>query len=310
MTSNRPTNSVRLAALERLAKANRDDENPDSMDFAPTSWSELERTSFTDGVNDLLAYQEARVAEEEQRKVEEVRQQALRRTLQRAKARKWEAELIEKQRREDVERRVEEARARAAAAAEDLLVERRAELDTQLAQQVYSDAFERELTEVSVQRCKRRWGLAIQSTLAAAALGCVVWVSAMSQARTDAGDALAAQRDIAADEAMAAHTRVAELQAEIDRRVSMTESERGLLESQLKQAELELAEAEKAQEEAKRRRTTTPRKWAKAIVPMKPAAVKKTTDGSTKSTTDSVKVAADEALSEGCLPYDPLCFEL
>jgi hypothetical protein len=282
------------------------------MEFAPASWSDLERTSFTEGLDDLMANQEERVAEEERQKAEEVRQVALRRALQRAKARKWEQEQMEKNRARELELRVEQARRLAQDQANDMLAERRAELDHALENQIVEDGWEQELTVAKVQQSKRRYGLLAQSTLAAAAVGVVVWVSALSQARTMTGDQLAAQRDLAADHEFAAQTRVAELRGEIERRVSMTGDEKRLLEDQLRSAEQRLAEAEQEREaiDLRQPKRQAPKRLAKKIVPLKKAPAKVDADSAPSAVTDDVRVATDEPVMEECLPYDPLCFKL
>ena len=114
MTCRRPTISVRMEVLDRLARAASEPDAPDSMEFAPVSWRELDRDSLTDGLNDLLAYQAQRVNEEEQAQLEELRQQALKRARQREEARRWEHEIMEKNRAASLGRRIEEARERAA----------------------------------------------------------------------------------------------------------------------------------------------------------------------------------------------------
>ena len=310
MTSRRPTTAARLSVLERLAQANRD-EGPDSTQFTRASWTDLERCSFLDGLNDLLEHQEERVAAEERRKVEEVREQALGRALQRARARRWEHQQIERAREERLERRIEDAQREAAEEAADLAADRQAIYDARLDAQSAAETWEREVTGAAVVQSKRRWGVALQASLAAAALICVVGYSALSQSKSAAGEELAAQWDLAADHERSAQTRVAELEAEIERRVNLTVSEKKLLEGELQSARQELAAAEKEKEEVDRRRprrASTPTRLA--VLPttkVKPQATPKTPSSTVDS---SVKLATEEGAGDGCLPYDPLCFEL
>src|SRR5690606_5416362 len=60
MTCRRPTISVRMEVLGRLARANSDPDAPDSLEFTPASLRTLARDSFLEGLTELLAAQAER----------------------------------------------------------------------------------------------------------------------------------------------------------------------------------------------------------------------------------------------------------
>ncbi len=314
MTCRRPTVSVRMEVLERLARANSEPGAPDSMEYAPVSWKELDRNSFNEGLSDLLAYQEERVRESERQKLEELEHKARRRAEQRDLARKWEKQQMEQKRSEAFERRLQEAKERAAEQAQDELSDRRALFDSELRIVAHENAWEREVTEANVQRKKKKYARIAQGLALAAALVGVVWTSALDRAKTQSAAEVAELWQAAESEQASAQKRVAELESEIQRRVNLTEEERAWLDDELAEARADLDATNKELEEIDRRRPVErPSKMARAIEPVKSPAPKSSTGSSPKNagTSDSsVRVATDEAPTEGCLAYDPLCFDL
>lgn len=311
MTCRRPTISVRTEVLERLAQANSDSDAPDSLEFAPTSWSTLDRDSFTEGVSELLAYQDERVREEERSLAEELRERALQRAKQRAQARRWENEMVERNRQEMLDRRIEEARERIAEQIREEIRTRRARLSSELEARAQTNASEQEAVKAKVAHIKRRYARTSQAFLAAAALVGVVWVSVFGQARSSADEEMVQIWQDSRVQELSAENRVAELEAEIARRVNLSESERAWLETELGEARASLDASKKEREEVDRRRPVErPSKMARTLSPVTENQQAKAESVKASSVPSSVRVATDEVKGDGCLPYDPLCFDL
>jgi hypothetical protein len=135
----------------------------------------------------------------------------------------------------------------------------------------------------------------------------------LGQARSATSDELAQLWQESQADELSAETRVAELEAEIDRRVNLTESEREWLEKELHSAQASLHETRKNREEIDRRRPVErPSKMAQNLLPSKNAQPQKPVDAISKdgSITNSVRVATDEVKDSGCSEFDPLCFDL
>lgn len=313
MTCRKPTISVRMEVLQRLARANADPQGPDSLEFAPVSWRDLDRDSFTEGLNELLSYQNERVREEERRQAGELRQQALHRARQRAQARRWEQETVERRRAELLELRIEEARKRAAMEVQDQLTGRRAVLSSELGVRARENAHEHDVAKATIADAKRRLSRTSQAFLAAAALSCAVWVAASGKARSSASEEMAQVWQDSQAQELAAETRVAELEAEIDRRANISESERAWLERELGEARAAFDVSKKESEELDRRRPVErPSKMARALAPVTDSknGEAKTDQLQESATPNSVRVATDVVQEDSCLAYDPLCFNL
>lgn len=313
MTCRKPTISVRMETLERLARANSDPDAPDSLEFCPMSWRDLDRDSLTEGLNELLAYQAERQANAERRQKEEDLEKARWREQQRAQALRWEQQLIERRRGELLLRRVEAARERAAEEIQGQLTQKQARLSADLKVRAHENAFLQEVAKEDVLRKKKRLARTAQVFLAAAGLVGVVWVSAFSHARKTAGEELAEQWQASQAQELSAETRVLELESEIERRVNLTESEREWLQTELGEARAALDASKKEREEIDRRRPVErPSKMAQNLVPV-PDSTRKPENSSLSEDTlarDSLRVATDVVADDGCSDFDPLCFDL
>jgi hypothetical protein len=304
MISKQPSVSARFALLDRLSRECAD--APESRDFAPASLSELERCSLTDGVLDLLAYQEERVREEERKHLHEVEQQARRRADQRAQARKWERDLMEENRRREFALRLEEARLLATEEAKQRKAEYHAQLGQVLAAKAREAELAQEITKIGLDREKKQWRWGMFVTLAAAAAATLFWVVTPSHVSNSVSAEVAALWEQAAETASVARARVAALEEEIQQRAHLSAGEKSQLEMELTAARLELAQAEKANESVDRRPPTTegPRRLAatpvatiqKAVIPQ-------------KASDEGARVAS-EWTKPSCNAYDPMCFDL
>lgn len=312
MTCRRPTISVHLEVLERLARANADADAPDSLEFTPVSWRELDRNSLSDGITDLLIVQADRVRKDEEERIETLRQKAEARAERQAEALRWEKDLMEQKRAERLARRISEARVRAAVEVEDELEHRRALLSSKQKSRAHELTLEAEVVKADVIHSKKRWARTSQAFLAAAALVGVVWVSALGQARTTAGEELAEVWQASKAQEFAAETRVAELEAEIERHVNLSESERVWLENELVEARAALDSSKKEREELDRRRPVEgPSKMARKLEPVVNSKQQGPGSGAPSETLSpaSERVATD-VVQEGCSSFDPLCFDL
>ena len=312
MTCRRPTISVRMEVLERLARAASEPDAPDSLEFSPMSWSELERDSLTEGLSQLLAHQAERQKEEERRQRAELREKALRREQQRVQAERFEEEVIERRRAEILQRRISAARQRAAEEIQDQLMKAEELLSAEIRGRAEKNALEHEMVKASVVHEKKRFARTSQVLLAAAALVGVVWISAFGQARESAAQSLARLAQDSQTNELSAETRVRELEAEIERRTNLTESEREWLERELGEARATLDASQREREEIDRRRPVQrPSKMAQSLAPVVDATRKLEGTGHSPSVSapDAVRLATD-VVGEGCSDYDPLCFDL
>lgn len=299
-----------MEVLERLARANSDADALDG-EFAPMSFRTLDRDSLSEGLTELLAVEAERVRKEEQAQVEALRRQAEARTRQQAEALRWERELIERKRAERLERRIEQARVRAADEAGRHREPHQEVLDSVLKGRAQELALKEAAVKADVIQSKKRWTRTSQVFLAAAALVGVVWVSALGNARSTGQEELAQLWQESKAQELADAYRVAELEAEIDRHVNLTESERALLQDELNRARVALHESKKEREELDRRRPVEgPSKMAGTLTPIvNTKKTNMTTGGAEPSASASERVASD-VVPEPCSAYDPLCFDL
>ena len=305
MTSNQTSVSARLDLLDRLSRESAD--APESRDFAPASLSDLERSSLADGVLDLLAHQEERVEQAKRKALEEIKQQAIRRAEQRAEARRWERDWMEENRRREFELRLQEAKLLALEESKVQISSYHEQLTRDLAVQARDAEITREITKISADREKKKWRRRVMASAIVALVASVSWMIAPNHVRSSASHKAAELWEEAAQKESSARARVAELEAEIQKRVYLSAGEKSLLEAELASAERELAEAEEARDSVDQKRPTTgaPGRLANA-----PTVAPKSTAAAEKKTDDGIRVASDLNTKPACNVYDPMCFDL
>lgn len=311
MTCRRPTISVRMEVLERLAQANSDPDAPDSLEFTPASWRTLDRDSLSEGLTELLAAQEERVRKEEEEQLEALRRKAEARAQKHAEALRWEKSLIERKRAERLDLRIEMARVRAAAEAAESFVSHQEVLRSALKSRAGELALEEEVAKAEVMHSRKRWAKTSQAFLAAAALVGVVWASAFGHLRSSEEAELAqVWRDSKAQE-LAAEARVVELEADFERHATLSESERASLKEELDRARASLDATKKEREEVDRRRPVEgPSKMAQKLTPIVNSKKTDLVSGQNDAPSPVSERVATDVVKEACSAFDPLCFDL
>lgn len=313
MTCRRPTISVRASVLKRLAHAatlNNGDASPDSLEFEAVDWQDIERTSLTEGLDEIVAEQEALLLKQAQE--ENVRRAVLeeKRLHQIAEAQAWERTVMEQRRAEQLAARIELEKARVRVVVADELRHADEAAERRLALQKTEQNLELHVLSFREAQKRRALKRTVYGTFAAAAVFALAFTAAFSGSERTNQREIAELRDEAKDVESAALLRVQELEAEIARTEHMLGSERGLLSSQLDAARTQLAQAEREREalEVGPSRSPAPRKLASQPKPARAHAAANQDTGT--ESTKRVKVAGDLETEPTCAVYDPMCFDL
>jgi hypothetical protein len=282
------------------------------MEFEPADWAELERSSFVDGINEILSHEEERLAAAAADELAELAEQEEKRRRQIAEAEAWERRVIEERRAEQLKLRILEERARVRLVVDEELSERSEENLRRLALGKTEQDLRLSVVAAEVARKKTSLKKSVYGFLAAAAVVAATLTVSFHNSQADHRADLASLQDEATDVARAAQNRVAELEMEIARSAHLADSQRELLEEQLTVARAAFAEAESESKEldsTKGTRSAPPKRLA---VQKHPAQSNQgvASPPSASGTESSVKVAADAQPVSTCAAYDPMCFEL
>lgn len=313
MTCRRPTISVRASVLKRLAQAASEkngDAAPDSLEFESVDWHDLERTSLTEGLDEIAREQEARRRLEAEEESTQRRAQEEKRLRQIAEAQAWEKAVMDQRRAEQLAARIELEKERVRVVVAEELRQASEVAQGRLALQKTEQDLR--LHVVSMQEAQKRRSLkrSLYGTLAAAAVVTMAFSAVFSGSQRQSERELAELRDEARDAESIAQARVLELEAEIARTQDLVGSERDLLTEQLQTARGQLAQAEMERDAlfVGPSRTPAPRKLA---VQPKPKTVHAAVASDEKTkTSERLKVASEVEKEPTCAANDPMCFEL